>query len=124
MLKNLFTGLLTATFFFAVAVNATAQNNVPNEATKTLHALFDEEWEYTMRENPTWASTLGDRRYNDRWEDMSLAAIERRHLHDVATLTRLRAIDRGGLSPADALSYDLFRKDFETDIEGHKFRWY
>ena len=124
MLKNLFAGLLTATFFFTAAISVTAQNNAPNEATKTLHALFDEEWEYTMRENPTWASTLGDRRYNDRWEDVSLAAIERRHLHGVETLARLKAIDRSGLSPADALSYDLFKKDFETDIEGHKFRWY
>ena len=124
MLKNLFTSLLTATFFFAGAVIVTPQNNAPNEATKILHALFDEEWEYTMQENPTWASTLGDRRYNDRWEDVSLAAIERRHLHGVATLARLKAIDRGGLSPADALSLDLFKKDFETDIEGHKFHWY
>ncbi len=56
MLKNLFAGLLTATFFFTAAISVTAQNNAPNEATKTLHALFDEEWEYTMRENPTWAS--------------------------------------------------------------------
>jgi uncharacterized protein (DUF885 family) len=124
MLKKLFASLFTATFFFAAAVIVTAQHNAPNEATKALHALFNEEWEYTMRENPTWASTLGDRRYNDRWEDVSLAAIERRHLHDIATLARLKAIDRGRLSPADALSYDLFKKNFETDIEGHKFRWY
>ena len=124
MLEKLFAILCTATFFFAAAVIVTAQPNAPNEATKNLHALFDEEWEYTMRENPTWASRLGDRRYNDRWEDASLAAIERRHLHDIATLARLKAIDRGQLSPADALSYDLFRKDFETDIEGHRFRWH
>ncbi len=124
MLEKLFASLFAAALFFAAAVMVTAQHSAPNEATKNLHALFDEEWEYTMRENPTWASALGDRRYNDRWEDVSLAAIERRHLHAIATLARLKAINRGHLSPADALSYDLFKKNFETDIEGHKFRWH
>jgi uncharacterized protein (DUF885 family) len=124
MLEKLFASLFAAAFFFAAVVTVAAQHSAPNEATKNLHALFDEEWEYTMRENPTWASRLGDRRYNDRWEDVSLAAAERRHLHAVATLARLKAINRGQLSPADALSYDLFKKDFETAIEGHKFRWH
>ena len=27
-----------------------------------LHQLFEAEWEYWMRESPTWASTLGGRR--------------------------------------------------------------
>ena len=43
-------------------------------ASKQLHSLFDAEWEWTMRENPTWASSLGDLRYNDRWPDVSLEA--------------------------------------------------
>ena len=36
-----------------------------NDATARLRALFKEEWETTLRENPTFASALGDRRYND-----------------------------------------------------------
>ena len=46
-----------------------------------LNQLFEEEWEWTMREAPTFASTLGDRRYNDRWTDLSLPAVERRQKH-------------------------------------------
>ncbi len=44
-----------------------------------LHALFDREWEWELTQEPLWASYLGDRRWNDRWPDMSAAAIHARH---------------------------------------------
>ncbi|HEX5709034.1 MAG TPA: DUF885 domain-containing protein [Pyrinomonadaceae bacterium] len=91
---------------------------------RQLHALFEEEWEWTMKEYPTFASSLGDRRYNDRWTDLSLEAFERRQRHRQDVLARLRRIDRRRLSAADQLNYDLFRKDFEEGIEGFKFRTY
>ncbi|MDQ3746047.1 MAG: DUF885 domain-containing protein [Acidobacteriota bacterium] len=101
-------------------------NNVTNDnaAARELHKLFDEEWEWTMRENPTFASNLGDRRYNDRWEDASLENVERQHEHRLETLRRLQTIPRARLSPADQLNYDLFKKDLAGDIEGHKFKLY
>jgi uncharacterized protein (DUF885 family) len=95
-----------------------------NAAARELHKLFDEEWEWTMRENPTFASNLGDRRYNDRWEDASLENVERQHEHRLETLRRLQTIPRARLSPADQLNYDLFQKDLASDIEGHKFKLY
>jgi uncharacterized protein (DUF885 family) len=124
-----FTFLSAATLFFVACVAAVSQGprpgaGPPNEATRALHALFDEEWEYAMRENPTWASALGDRRYNDRWPDLSLAAVERRHRHQSEVLDRLKRIDRAALSPADQLNYDLFKKDFEEGVEGYKYRWH
>jgi uncharacterized protein (DUF885 family) len=94
------------------------------DSARALGRLFDDEWEWTMRENPTFASTLGDRRYNDRWEDVSLENVERAHRHRLETLKRLQAIDRRQLSPADQLNYDLFGKDLTGDIEQHKFRLY
>ena len=117
--------LLAVTVFLLDTNPVAAQGAAPRpEAAQRLHTLFDEEWEYVMRENPTFASSLGDRRYNDRWEDASLAAIERRHQHRIETLARLHKIDRAQLSPADQLNYDLFKKEYETDIEGYKYRWY
>ncbi|HEY0169406.1 MAG TPA: DUF885 domain-containing protein [Pyrinomonadaceae bacterium] len=89
-----------------------------------LNRLFEEEWEWVMREAPTFASSLGDRRYNDRWSDLSLAAIGRRQQHRVETLARLKRIDPARLPAADRLNYDLFRKDLEDDIEEFRFRFY
>jgi len=89
-----------------------------------LHKLFAVEWDYTMEQSPTWASSLGDRRWNDRWPDVSLAAIERRHAHSQDVLKRLAQIDRAKLPPADQLNHDLFRKEYESDIEAHPFGWH
>jgi uncharacterized protein (DUF885 family) len=103
---------------------AKGQGSNPNETTRALHALFEAEWEYTMEQNPTYASTLGDRRWNDRWDDDSLEAIAKRQAHAVETLARINKIDRAQLSAADQLNYDLFKKDAEQDIEGYKYRMY
>jgi uncharacterized protein (DUF885 family) len=94
------------------------------EAAKRLHELFEAEWEYTLREDPLRASSLGDRRYNDRWPDVSLAAIERRHAHKQEVLGQLAAIPFAALSETDQLHYTLFKKKYELEIEGHQFRWY
>ena len=64
-------------------------------------ALLKSEWEYTMEQSPTWASQLGDRRWNDRWPDVSLTAIESQQKHRLELLEKLRSISRDSLPPAD-----------------------
>jgi uncharacterized protein (DUF885 family) len=128
-LTGLVLSLTTAALLLTVMPATSAQNPTEtaaqrNEATRALYSLFDAEWEYQMQQNPTYASLLGDRRWNDRWEDVSLDAINRRHQHDRETLARLMTIDRSQLSPRDQLNYDLFKKEYETDIEGFKYRWH
>ena len=85
-------------------------------AGEALHALLEEDWDARMRESPTRASMLGDRRWNDHWPDRSLAAIHAEHGRKVATLDRLKAIDLAALTPADRLNVDLFRQEIETDV--------
>ena len=75
-----------------------------------------------MEQHPTRASSLGDRRWNDRWGDSSLDAISKRHDHDIETLTKLTKVDRAALSPSDQLNYDLFKKDYENEIEGFQYQ--
>lgn len=68
----------------------TAANACAADDTKALHDFFAAEWEYTMQRNPTWASQLGNRRWNARWDDLSPAAIEAEHQHNHDALARLR----------------------------------
>jgi len=117
---------LLRSLVFAIGLLLLASTSLaqPAAATKALHDLFDREWEYDMQQDPTRASRLGDRRWNDRWPDVSLAAIKSRHEHDLEVLRQLTKIDRGKLSAADQLNYDLFKKDYESGIEEYQYRWY
>jgi uncharacterized protein (DUF885 family) len=112
---------LLFTLAFLIGVGAHAADDA--EA-KQLHRLLDEEWEHTMETSPTWASQLGDRRWNDRWPDLSLAAIDREHARSQQVLERLAAIRRAALPAVEQLNYDLFRLSYEQDLEGFHFGRY
>ncbi|HEU4453736.1 MAG TPA: DUF885 domain-containing protein [Longimicrobium sp.] len=77
-------------------------------AGERLRRLFADEWEWTLRESPLLATSVGDHRFDDRLGDVSLAAQERRLGENRAFLARLRAIPRDSLSPADRVNYDIF----------------
>jgi prolyl oligopeptidase len=91
-------------------------------AADRLADLFTREWEYGLRESPTFASFLGDKRYNDRWPDVSLAAIERRHEHQKEVLAELAMFKAEELDASDKLNLRLFRRQLESEIEeyGHR----
>jgi prolyl oligopeptidase len=101
-----------------------AQENASNDAARQLQELFTSEWDYRMREFPTDASQLGDRRWNDRWPDMTLDAIRKRQEHYVEALARLSRINRATLSRQDQLNYDLFKREYEETVEAFRYRLY
>ena len=89
-----------------------------------FQALLDEAWEWRLVQSPVFASSLGDRRFNDKWADLSIGAIEARHQQRQTFLDRLTAIDSAGLSANDQLNYDLFRRDLHNGIDGHQYKNY
>jgi uncharacterized protein (DUF885 family) len=91
------------------------------DATADLHALFEREWERDMMDNPLLATYRGDRRYDDRWPDISLAAQAARDAADAQVLEQLARIPRDALSPAEQLNYDLFRYEYEDRVAAARF---
>ena len=87
--------------------------SVAADAAVDLHALFDREWERDLKDNPLLATYRGDTRYDDRWPDISPAALDARNAADAKVLVTLDGIPRDQLSPAEQLNYDLFRYDYE-----------
>ena len=114
---------LTLVLIFSLGVTPGAQVSSEN-STERLHQLFEEEWQQTLRDHPTWASLMGDRRYNRLWLDVSLTAIEKRQQRHLQLLHRLDEIDPSSLSPADRLNYSLFRKKQELQQEGFQYGWH
>ncbi|MDQ6809704.1 MAG: DUF885 domain-containing protein [Verrucomicrobiota bacterium] len=110
----------------AVLVSSAPGAPVENlaDATKSLHSFFDAEWEYEMEQSPIRSSLLGDRRWNDRWDDESLGAIKKREEHTGEALAKLAKMDRAALPPVEQLNYDLFQKDLQDQVEAAKFREY
>ena len=86
--------MLFAAVSLAVTAPATAG------PTEDLKALTDDYWAFVMRENPTFASQLGIRDYDDKLGDISLAAEDRRASAAAAYLARLDAIPDAGLRRA------------------------
>ncbi|MEG3191183.1 DUF885 domain-containing protein [Lysobacter sp. D1-1-M9] len=110
---------LSATPALAHSERAPATAVAP--ASQALHQLFQEEWERGLRESPETASYRGDKRYNDRWTDLSLDALRARQAADRAVLQRLRAIDRDALTAQDQLSFDVFVWQLERSVQRQKY---
>ena len=96
----------------------------PMPAGKALDALFAAEWERGLVESPENASGIGDRRFNDRWSDISPAAIAASQQADRAALAALQAIDRVALTADQQLDYDTFLWQLRRALERQKFKEY
>lgn len=91
------------------------------DETKKLHALFDDEWQWTLREYPEMATRIGDPRHDDRVTDLAVPAIETRKAHKRDLLKRVREIDRAKLKGQDIVSYDLFLRETEQTVALQRF---
>jgi uncharacterized protein (DUF885 family) len=89
---------------------------------KNLHTLLDEQWEYTLRTQPEFASLLGDKRYNDRLSDFSQAAIDRDIRQARVFLEKFEAIDPAGFPDQERLNRDLMVRSLRERLEGVKFK--
>jgi uncharacterized protein (DUF885 family) len=108
-------------FILAAASFALGQVVSSSDAAKQLHALFDQDWQWGLQQYPEGATLLGDNRYNDRLTDLSPEGIERAKAHEREMLNRIKQIERSQLSGQDAISYDLFLRDKQLNVEGQRF---
>jgi uncharacterized protein (DUF885 family) len=105
------------------------QNNAGGPATpnvdergQQLQALFDEQWQYQLRQNPEFATAIGDNRYNDRLSDQSAEAIRADLEQTQKFLDRFEAINPTGLSKQDVLSRELMIRQLKLDLAGTRFK--
>ena len=87
-----------------------------------FRALLSDHYAWLLRESPTYATALGVRDYDDRIEDLSLAASDRRARDAAAFLARLERIPAEALSPADRVNRAILKRGLEEGIEATRYR--
>lgn len=120
--KTLRPAILSIALAFAVTATIAADAPQPSAAERELDRIVAQYFEDLLELNPTFASQIGDYRYNDRfannigpqWLADSLA-MERRYLD------ALQRIDPAMLTPRARLTYDIFKSARVRDINGFKF---
>jgi uncharacterized protein (DUF885 family) len=98
---------------------ATPQSAESHGAHQRLLALFAASDEGNLKRNPLQALVRNDLRYADQFgdyiSDAYFAAEKAAAMHELAALAK---IDRSALSPADQVSYDVFKYQRTTDLKG------
>ena len=101
----------------ALTLATLAQPAAAQTAAQRLDQLFADDWEVRLRENPTFATSVGDTRFNDRLDPVSLADVQRQTEESRRLLARLRAIPRDSLDGVARINYDIFARQKEESIQ-------
>jgi len=87
-----------------------------------LNNLLADEWEYSLRTQPEFATQVGDDRYNDRLSDISDKAIAEKLKHARQSLERFEAIDVAGFPEPEKLNRSLMLRSLREAIERAQFK--
>jgi len=79
-----------------------------------LREVVADHWEHLMRWAPSWATTLGDHRYDDQLAPRDAFSIAAAHGERDALLARLVAIDAERLGDTDRITLALLRGQLEA----------
>ena len=115
---------IVASLILVLCASLLAQNSDLETRRKALDSLLKEQWEYTLKNDPIFASIIGDKRYNDKLGDESLEAVKKDYQQEREFLKRFEAIDTTGFPEQEVLNKELMVLNLKNDIEGEKFEGY
>jgi len=118
--QTLFVGLFLGTAFWSGAVAAASVQ----ERLAAQNALFDEQYESDLKNQPELATAYGDYRFNDQLNDYSLAGAASQHRRDEDFLARLKRIPVTGFAEQDVLSHQVMQRVLEQRIANFDLKEY
>jgi uncharacterized protein (DUF885 family) len=89
---------------------------------KALSSLFTQIWEDRLKRSPEFASSIGDKRYNDQLTDYSTQALNAALARGRDYIRKLSEIDTTGLTDQEKLSADLMLRQLIEEQEAAKFK--
>ena len=87
-----------------------------------LNTLFADYWDAYLERNPGFASSIGDKRFNDKLFDFSVEAYNTWLAQEQNFLMRLAAIDTTGFTDEEKLSRNLLMRKFTMDMKAADFK--
>jgi uncharacterized protein (DUF885 family) len=100
------------------AVDGRPESVRQQEAVAKFDELLDHQWQYQLEHSPEFASIIGDRRYNDRWSDMSLAAVEADRQATADLLRQFESLNSKLLDEQRQLSLQMMLRQLRDKLEG------
>ena len=97
------------------AARNSPMSGASSPAAVQVNALFEEYWEWVLREYPEFATSLGDHRYADRLQDVSAQAVRHRNATAAQFKARLDAVDEATLPPTLRTSVRVLRDQLERN---------
>src|SRR5579863_4654427 len=89
---------------------------------RALNSLFAQIWEDRLSHSPEFASTIGDKRWNDQLTDYSVEDYNAKLARERDDLLKLAAIDTSGMSDQETLSKELMVRQLIENQEESQFR--
>lgn len=86
--------------------------------------IVTEEWEFRVRADPLFATSIGDHRFNDRLPSVGEADYDQRLDRMRGFRQRLISIDRQVLTPSEQLNYDIFGMILADEIGEIEYKAY
>jgi uncharacterized protein (DUF885 family) len=114
--------IATALLFVPCARPQNATPTPLEDRRKAENALFQQYWDENLERNPEFASTIGDKRWNDKIMDRSVKAENEWLAREQNLMMKLAAIDTAGFTDDEKTSRDLLLREFALDEEAADFK--
>jgi uncharacterized protein (DUF885 family) len=93
-----------------------------NDANIQLQECLKDYWEYVLKHNPTFATYIGDHRYNDALDDLSEEALSAQSEYFKDLLVKTEKVDEALLTEGNNLDRKLLINTLTNNIQMFRYR--
>ncbi|MEM6544187.1 MAG: DUF885 domain-containing protein [Pseudomonadota bacterium] len=113
---------MLATGYGCAPVGSGGKQPAPAESTSEFRAFLDADWAGYLADRPLFASRVGVKDYQDRWNSVDEAFLDRERQRIETRLQELEQFERAQLNSKEQLSYDLYKLDLQRRLANDNFR--
>ena len=96
--------------------------SIVKDSNTQLQGYLDDYWEFVLRHNPTFATYIGDHRYNDMLEDLSPRSLAAQIDCYKDLLAKTEVIDAAGLTSENKVNHTLLKNTLNNHIGMYEYK--